>query len=233
MKQLLNMMNNGCFPLIVSLPCNKPELARCAWENGADVVKVHINVKHHASSTLYGSYKEEQANMEQIRRDAKGPLGIVPGAGVSDVEGDLDLVLSAGFDFISLYGHHAPVHMPDSMINKMIAPDYTWQDWEIALLEEVGADILEASVMHPDSYGQPLSMREMITYRHLSEISTLPMVIPTQRFIRPDQVSALRQNGAGAIMIGAVVTGKEEASVAAAVKAFRNAIDKMRTGEKQ
>ena len=35
--------------LIVSLPVNDMELARLAWENGADFIKVHTNVFHNAS----------------------------------------------------------------------------------------------------------------------------------------------------------------------------------------
>ena len=68
----------------------------------------------------------------------------------------LPKLVAYGFDFLSLYGHHAsPSVLSAAGISKMIAPDYTWADWEIEGLQETGANILEASVMHPDSYGQP------------------------------------------------------------------------------
>ena len=110
----------------------------------------------------------------------------------------------------------------------MIAPDYTWADWEIEGLQAVGADILEASVMHPDSYGQPLSARELIRYQYLSRLSQLPIVIPTQRAIRPDEIASLRSCGVKSLMIGAVVTGKDAQSIVDAVAAFRRSIDEMR-----
>lgn len=228
MGHLLNMLENKEFPLIMSLPFNRPELARAAWANGADVVKIHINVKHHASSTLFHSFEEERPAIETMLREAKGPMGIVLGASVQDAAADYDKAVAAGFDFISLYGQHTPVNVAaGNAVNKMIAPDNTWQDWEIALLQKAGADILEASVMHPDSYGQPLSVRELVHYRHLADICPLPMVVPTQRAVQPAEVGALYSCGVKGLMIGAVVTGKEEATIASAVAAFRHAIDAM------
>jgi len=53
------------------------------------------------------------------------------------------------------------------------------------------------------------------------------MVIPTQRFIRPQELPMLADAGMRGIMIGAVVTGRTEDSIRRGVAAFRNAIDRM------
>lgn len=229
MDKFRQMLKEGRFPLVMSLPRNDPALARAAWENGADVVKIHINVKHHASQTLFGSFEEERVAIEAMLAEAKGPMGIVLGADCCAAERSLPQAVAYGFDFLSLYGHHAsPTVLSAAGIIKMIAPDYTWADWEIEGLQETGADILEASVMHPDSYGQPLSGRELIRYRHLVRLSPLPIVVPTQRAVRPDEVCALRACGVSGLMIGAVVTGKDACSIGSAVAAFRKSIDEMR-----
>jgi len=229
MNRFLQMLKEERFPLVMSLPKNDPRLAQAAWDNGADVVKIHINVKHHASQTLFLSYEEERDNIQMMLHQARGPMGIVLGADTRLVSGDFEEALSEGFDFISLYGQHAPLKiLADRQISKMLAPDYTWKDWEISSLKSVGADILEASVMHPDSYGQPLSARELIHYRHLSQISSLPIVVPTQRAVEPQDVVLLRDNGVKGIMLGSVVTGKEADSIAKTISRFRSAIDAMR-----
>lgn len=229
MDKFKQMLKEGRFPLVMSLPRNDPELARIAWENGADVVKVHINVKHHASQTLFGSFEEERAAIETMLADAKGPMGIVLGADCWVAGDALAEAVAHGFDFFSLYGHHAsPSVLAAEGITRMVAPDYTWADWEIESLPEIGVDILEASVMHPDSYGQPLSGRELIRYRHLSRLTPLPIVVPTQRAVRPEEVAALRDCGVSGLMIGAVVTGKDGESIGRAVAAFRKSIDEMR-----
>lgn len=226
MKRFLDMLVNGSFPLIMSLPDNRPKLAQAAWDNGADAVKIHINVKHHASATRFYGFDEEEEAIRTMLEQAHGPMGIVLGGDIVSASRDFNKVLSSGLDFISLYGHHMPVEVIENKrMHKMLAPDYTWQDWEIAGLGGIGGDILEASVMRPESYGQPLSARELIRYRHLAQICDLPMVVPTQCAVKPGEVEALCRCGVKGLMIGAVVTGKDADSIAGAVARFRKAID--------
>ena len=133
MDQFKQFLLEGRFPLVMSLPRNDPALAEAAWKNGADVVKVHVNVKHHASQTLFGTFEEERSAIEAMLSDAKGPMGIVLGAECAAAEQTLPLAVACGFDFLSLYGHHtAPRVLAADGVSKMIAPDYTWADWEIA-----------------------------------------------------------------------------------------------------
>jgi len=64
--------------LIVSLPRNDVTLAVAAKESGAHVLKVHVNVRHLASGTVFGSLPEERPQLEKIL--ALGlPTGLVPG----------------------------------------------------------------------------------------------------------------------------------------------------------
>ena len=107
MDKFRQMLKEERFPLVMSLPRNDPALARAAWENGADVVKIHINVKHHASQTLFGSFEEERGAIEAMLAEAKGPMGIVLGADCCAAERSLPQAVAYGFDFLSLYGHHA------------------------------------------------------------------------------------------------------------------------------
>ena len=53
--------------LIASLPRNDPQLAQAALDNGADVIKLHINLRHHASGTHFGALEEEQADQDAQR----------------------------------------------------------------------------------------------------------------------------------------------------------------------
>ena len=229
MNKFKEMLLEDRFPLVMSLPHNDPALARVAWENGADVVKIHVNVKHHASQTLFGTFEQEHSAIEAMLSQAKGPMGIVLGSECEVSEKTLPLALASGFDFLSLYAHHTSVSvLAAEGISKMIAPDYTYTDWEIKGLEDIGVDILEASIMHPDSYGQMLSARDLLRYRNISNLSKLPVVVPTQHAIKPNEVRALRDSGVKGLMIGAVVTGKDEKTIAEAVAAFRKSIDEMR-----
>ena len=62
MNEYLRMLSEKRLTLIMSLPYNDPALCRAAFEAGADVVKVHINVEHRASGTHFGRLAEESFN---------------------------------------------------------------------------------------------------------------------------------------------------------------------------
>lgn len=214
--------------LIMSLPENNPEFAKIAFDNGADVVKVHVNLHHHASQHQFATFEQECDKLVRILSNAKGPCGIVAGQDVEQVRKIYLDIVDLGFEFISLYAHHTPLELLRcDKIKKMIAFDNTYDLGDLRYLAQIGADVFEASVMAPDTYGQPLSSRELVTYKRICKNTGLPVVIPTQRKIRPDEMEQLMDCGISGIMIGAMVTGLLGESIGAAVAAFRKAIDRL------
>lgn len=227
-RRYLNLLNSKKMTLIMSLPANDYHLAKIAWENGADVVKVHINIKHRASKTIFHSFDDEKENLVKILECAKGPTGIVLGSDVGLAVRDFNDVISAGFEFISLYAHHTPIEVLQSNKTiKMLAADYTYSKEEIKCLEKIGADVIEASIMHPETYGQSLSARDIISYRCICEETSIPIVVPTQHKVEASQLKVLTECGVNGIMIGAIVTGNKEETIAKTVSEFRNHIDKI------
>ena len=227
MTRFADMLTHKKLTLIMSLPENQPALCRAAFEEGADVVKVHINVEHRASGTHFGSLEQERAVLEEMLEKAKGPMGLVPGASVETAMADLPAAAEMGFDFFSIYAHHMPVGIPVRGQTWMVACDGTYAPEEVSAMERMGAGVVEASIMPGSEYGQPLCMRDLLRYRALADRTSLPVVVPTQRLILPQQLQALGQTGVRGLMIGAVVTGRTEESIRRAVNAFRNAIDRM------
>lgn len=224
----LELLAREKMTLIMSLPANDPELARVAWENGADVVKVHINLDHHASKTHFGSIQVEDAALRRILEAAKGPCGLVAGGDLELAQHDYREAAAMGFEFVSLYAKHTPIEILQSdCLLKMVALDNSYTLDEVRALRKIGGHVLEASVMDPDTYGQRLSAKELMQYQNICDNTELPVVIPTQRAIRPEELTALKQCGVRGIMIGAVVTGKSADSIGHAVAAFRKAIDEM------
>ena len=228
MKNFKEMLISNKHSLVISLPSNDANLARAAWQEGVDAVKVHINVEHRASGTAFGSYAEEKDVLTQIIAEAKGPCGIVPGAGLDTVSADYKNVIDAGFNFVSLYAHDMPIALANKdAILKMVAFDSSYDIAWLKHLEKVNADIFEASVMKPESYGDRLSVKELLTYADICENTSLPVLVPTQRNILSCEIAALAACGVKATMIGAIVTGRDEGSIRRAVAEFRNAIDKL------
>ena len=227
MTRFLELLKRQKMTLVMSLPENDPALCRAAFEEGADVVKVHMNVEHRASGTHFGTLAEERKALEEMLADARGPMGLVPGASVEAAARDVHEASKLGFDFFSIYAHHMPIVTPPVSQTWMVACDGSYSPDEVAAMEAMGAGVVEASIMPGAEYGQPLCMRDLLRYRALVSATRLPVVVPTQRLIRPEEVCALGQTGVRGLMIGAVVTGRGEESIRKAVSAFRNAIDRM------
>lgn len=219
--------------LLVSLPQNDPELARAALDAGAEGLKVHVNLHHAAADAGFGSWQQEASVIERIC--ALGvPVGIVPGTAETmcspeDVVGMAD----AGIDFVDAYLFDMPAWMLDTDTGIDIMAAVGYRDLPphgtpqgLALLPQVR--MVEASVLPHEEYGKPLCLADLKTYAYLSEMMRLvdvPVVVPTQRAILPQQVASLHKVGIRGILIGAIVTGKQPDSIARATREFRAALD--------
>ena len=224
--KLLNVLKDG-FTLMVSLPKNSPELARAAVDAGAQCLKVHINCHHFASDTRFGSWAEEKAIFSEIKEICGDiPLGLVTGEENQPNADDLAEISSFGFDFWDLFCRYTPpefLGLPN--MGKMVAIDSSWEPWLVESLAQLGVDVIESSIIPRDQYRGDLNLEDLARYARLARSSSMPILIPTQRAIKPTQIPYLQQAGAAGITIGAVVTGLEASSLASTTAAFRQAID--------
>lgn len=220
------------FHLLVSLPRNDLELARAALEAGAEALKVHMGLHHYASGMVTGPLEEEAERIAAIV-ELGLPVGIVPGAGESlATREEMRRLAQLGLDFFDLYAEDMPAWMlriPDCPMSVMVAFSATCSPW--GLVEHVAdgsrPSMIEASVMPHEVYGQPLTAADVSLYAEIAHRSGLPVVVPTQKAVRPEEVPVLSDAGASALLIGAIVTGTECASLAAATAEFRRAVDEL------
>jgi hypothetical protein len=212
--------------LIVSLPRNSPELARAAAEGGADALKVHLHVRHEASGTEFGTLSQEREDLEQIL--ALGlPTGIVPGAG--DRQPSLEEMRQLavmGVDFFDLYAQDMPAWLLGfEGMTRAVAIDHRWQPGMLDQYAALGLELLEAALIPHQGYGKPLSVADLAAYRRVRASTMLPIIVPTQRAIRPEEAPALVDwVGINALMIGVIVTGREAPSLREATQRFAAAL---------
>jgi hypothetical protein len=197
--------------LIASLPCNDPALAKAALEGGADVVKVHINVQHRASGTLIGSLDEEKPALDAILNLWQGkPVGIVPGGPETMQRADLPRLVAMGFSFLSFYLHDSPAGVlpPTSLLERMLAFSSSDSPSLAEGIDAIDVQVIELSIMAPDSYGQPLTAHDLLYYATFRRATQLPLVVPSQHNIPPEAVPDLARVGIEGIMLGSIVCGK-------------------------
>jgi len=227
MNRFVELFEKKTFPLIVSIPQNKIDFAKAAQDNGADAVKVHTSVIHPASGVEFGTLDEEAPKFEEIRKALDISMGIVPGVGVDLEMEEIERMVDLGFDFFNAFiSSITPLIMKEVRLAPMLCvlPDHTIEE-AAATASLPRVVCVEADIVRHDGYGKRLSVEDCIKYQNISSEMSKPLIVPTQRNIRPEEISFLLQLGVGGIMIGAIATGMTVAGVANATRAFRAAID--------
>ena len=212
-------------PLIASLPRNSVELARAAEAGGADMLKVHINVRHTASGTNFGSFAEERGRIEEILSAVKIPVGIMPGAGVTAALDEMRELERLGIAFYDIYITDMPAeYLKLEKMEAMAALGADWRQWEPKALNVLGVRMLEASVVHHDEYGRGLAMSDLITYSYIAKKFDGAVIVPTQKAVKPEEAGLLRESGVRGLMIGKIVAGDTPETFEATAKKFADEI---------
>jgi len=223
------MFNNKKLTLIMSLPDNSIEMARAAVAGGADALKVHCNVKHKASGVSFGSLEEEGAKLAAILKESKIPVGIVPGdKDRKPTIDEMNEIVNMGFDFIDMNINDMPDFLFSfNRITKVAAIEKESQLEKVVDAKKSNFKAIEAAIIPHLGYGQNLTIGDLRSYISIAISSDLPVIVPTQRKIMPDEVPILSDTGIKAIMIGAIVTGKTPSMINSAVMEFRKVIDEL------
>lgn len=231
-NSLMDMLNTKKMSLVVSLPSNDIELAREAVKNGADAIKVHINVTHRASGNEFGTVEDNKEFLNQLVNEFDCPIGIVPADSHEKVnKEEIEYLESIGFSYFSIYMHHCPVFLLDSKLEKTVASNNEYDLDEIKHLDLIGVQAFEASIVPGEEYGTPVNVSDLLKYTSIVKNVNVPVIVPTQRKVVPEDVKALYKTGIKAIMAGAVSIGKEKETIGSTIKAFRKAFDEILTEE--
>ncbi len=226
MSTFLSQLQSSKPCLIVSLPGNNVEMACAAEAAGADAVKVHINVTHHATHLTFGPLEAERPALEQILRAVKIPVGLVPGEDLAISPEMTRAIAEMGFTFVDAYAHTFPTWFRGGHTDYWAAINPTYSSAEMVSLAALPwVDVIEAAIIPTDAYGQLLSIRDLARYREIARLLSKPFVVPSQRKLRVEDVPSLLSAGAKNIMIGAVVIGMQGRGVETVTREFRRAMD--------
>lgn len=229
---LAKTMKEKKFTLLISLPKNDIELARAALEAGADGVKVHMNVDHYASGNHYGTLSEQIELFEQLsqlKKETGKIFGVVPGEGDKYAsEDDFKKLQELGFDFISSFIGCTPTQLLTNKQFDLCAALGAASEVDVEDLEALDVDVLELSIVDRKNYRTPLSVEDVAKYARAAKKTTKPLLIPSQKKIRPEEVKVLYEAGCKGIMLGAVVFEENNIeSYKATIQRFKEEIDKL------
>ncbi|MGF9905865.1 hypothetical protein [Brevibacillus porteri] len=227
MNRFRQALEEKPFLLMVSLPQNDETLARAAMEEGADGLKMHINVYHRASGNRFGPLAEYMDFLQTIRSQFAGPIGIVPGGSMEELNPEeIKQFDSLGIDFVSIYGHHLPASLLKiEGVASTFAIDAQFDLNRLEAVMHFPMTALEASIIPGSEYGTRLTFADLLTYRYIVEKAGIPIIVPTQRKIVAEDIVALRETGVRVLLAGAMAIGRTEDEIRRSIHALRNAID--------
>ena len=223
------LINQNKFSLVASLPENKLDLAEAALRGGTQAIKVHVNVWHRASGHTFGTFSENKKFLQElVRLCGNTPVGLVIGGADAVVSleerGEMEDI---GIDFFSAYAAHTPNYMMESKkLASMVAIDSSYTQSTLESINLYPPDLLECSIQPGESYHQNLRYSDILRYADISAKVKIPTLVPTQKWMSPSEVYHLYAVGCKAVIIGAVVMGKEPdtAAVEKTCAAFIKAI---------
>lgn len=203
MGELVRLLSDNLITLIVSLPRNDAQLFETAVKAGADAVLVRevegLDKILKLSEIPVGFELKEQRDVQQIKQYNK----------------------IAFVNFASLYLKK----VKDIKIDKVVALSDKYTIDELMSIEKAGVDVVDAAIISHPHWDNNLVIGDLQQYITVCISSGLPVIIPTQRAIKPSEVAIIWDTGIKGIIMTEEVLGMTPKSFEKAVKEFRIAVD--------
>lgn len=227
MQRLQEKLNGEQACLLISIPSNSVEPALAAQAGGAEGIKLHMNVTHHATGVTFGTWEEEAENIIKVIQAVDIPVGLVPGESLDLSLAVLKSAAEAGIQFVDSYSQFWPAAIQKvEGLDMWAAFDSSFSLDEMCTIASFPwVDAVEASIIPAAEYGSYLSWRDLNLYVQLQKAIQKPVIIPSQRNIRLDDIPALLPLGLKNFLIGAVTLGRSPEQIERLTRQFRQALD--------
>ena len=122
--------------------------------------------------------------------------------------------------FIDIYDHDMPEWMWRTKLTKMVAAGHDFSRESIIAMTQKGTDLIEASIIDPARYGEPLQEEDIANYQKIVQLSGQPVFVPTQKKIQPEELALLQKAGVKGVLLGAIVLGNSVNTFMERIPAF-------------
>ncbi|MFA5839788.1 MAG: hypothetical protein WC890_03915 [Candidatus Margulisiibacteriota bacterium] len=222
MSRLIDLINSNKLTLIVALPENNLEMAEAAFAAGADALQLPINM--HEFNTM----EQERDTLAKILKIVEAPVGINIGNDKDLHESEIKEIEKLGFDFVNIGAEHlSPTVLKSKKVSKVLALNSRYTLDELIELSQTTFSALDAAIVSSSDPETDLVVGDLQNYISIILSANVPVIIPTQRHIRPSEVAIIADTGAKGIMLTKTVLGTTNKHIADVVGKFRLAIDEL------
>ncbi|MBI5700119.1 hypothetical protein HZC35_07455 [Candidatus Saganbacteria bacterium] len=199
MSKLLKILKEKPLTLVVHLPENKVELAQAAERAGAEALMI-----------------DQGFDEDKILKAVKIPVGL---NAADKVTGENK------YDFVNFPVEALPEFGKLKKIARIAELNESYTLDKLMQVVEGTIDALDAAIIPLHQFGKELQIGDLQNYIAIALSSNLPVIIPTQRNIKPSEVAIIWDTGVKGLMLTRVVLGETAKSFEKAVKEYRIAID--------
>ncbi len=228
MSRTIELMKDK-FTLISSLHTNSLELAVASEESGADAVELHLNIEDAASAIRFGGIDLEENSVREVIGSVKVPVGVWIGDMPMVSKEEWEKIVGSGVDYVKMLAHHMPSYVyNDDRVKKIISVGSGYVLEQVEILSHDGrVSAIEASIMTPQVFRLPLTLFDISNYTLITRRSSKPVIVPSQKFIEPNDLAVLKRIGIGGIVTNSIVTGTTQLSYREILAEFRRAADRL------
>ncbi len=208
--------------VIVSLPENRMDLAQAAIDAGADALKFHINVSHRASGNEFKDVAYYSEMFREVRSNFTGPIGIVIGDEIEKVlRVNIEQLKELGFNYYSLYAKDIGSKLLlQNDLERTVAVNSKFHFEQVRIMDSFNMQAVELSIIEKEDYGKLLNFEDLLAYKSYRDNTKLPLIVPSQKKLVPDDLLMLEEIGINAVMLGAITIGKTVESIFDTVSKF-------------
>jgi hypothetical protein len=218
----------GRFLLFGDLHLNSREYAVACEEAGADSVVFHLN-QDMGGGLRFAGLEIEEDSIKDALSVLKIPAGISIGDTRALLSDDWDLISKMGFSFVNMFAHQLPTFVwKDSSLEKIVSvgPGYILEQVE-ALSEFDSVSAIVAALTPNQGLGLPFTMLDGTTLKLVSRLSSKPVFVPTQRFIRIEDVKLLQELGCSGLLLSSTVYGENLDTCRERISSYRAEISNL------
>lgn len=199
------------FAIISNLYTNSAQLALASEEGGADAIELNLNLEESGTGVRYGTIDLEEHAISEVIGSVKVPVGIRIGDTPMIRREEWEKIVSTGIDYVKMMAHHMPSYVyNDERICKIISvgSGYVLEQVEILAHDgRIGA--IEAAIISPQVFRLPLTLLDITTYALITRRASKPVIVPTQKYIEPNDLRILKKIGIEGLVINYTITGTE------------------------
>jgi hypothetical protein len=216
-SKLIELLKKEPMTLIVNMPECTTRSAKMAESAGAHAIIIKIDSS------------KDKSDLINIVKAVNIPVGVMIEDDAFVLESQMRALIKLGFDFFGT----SILSVRDWMLDlkgfgkiARLNSDHELED--LTRLSDKPIDAVDAAIMPKETEGKDLTVGDLQQYITICLSTGLPVIVPSQKMIRPSEVPIIWDTGAKGLIIDDKVFGDDMKKASVLIKEFRAAIDSLK-----